>query len=133
MGVVINEKREGENVTYTHLISLTYETNKEKRSFSGTVFGNSHARIVQIYGYPLEINPEGHLLIYTNIDKPGMLASVGSILAAENINIAGLSLGRDNPGQKALTIINIDSPISSEILRKLEKIEGVLEVRAVKL
>lgn len=133
MGVVINEKREGENETYTHLISLSYETNKEKRSFSGTVFGNSHARIVQIYGYPLEINPEGHLLIYTNIDKPGMLASVGSILAAENINIAGLSLGRDNPGQKALTIINIDSPISLEILRKLEKIDGVLEVRAVKL
>ncbi len=133
MGLIINEERESDNVSYTHLITVQYETNKEERRFSGTVFGNSHARIVQIDDYHFEVVPDGHLLFYTNIDRPGMLASVGARLAAENINIAGLSLGRDKPGQKALTVINVDTPIPLEVLERLQKIDGVFEVRAVRL
>ncbi|HEY4612354.1 MAG TPA: phosphoglycerate dehydrogenase, partial [Bacteroidota bacterium] len=133
LGVVLVEEKESEHEAYTHLLTLEYETEKERRSFSGTVFGNAHLRIVAIDSYHLEINPEGHLLFYKNIDRPGMLATVGSILAQASINIAGLALGRDKPGQKALTIINIDSPIPVQIIRQLEAIEGVFEVKAVKL
>jgi D-3-phosphoglycerate dehydrogenase / 2-oxoglutarate reductase len=133
MGMAIDEERETENPAYTHLITVRYDTDKESRRFAGTVFGNSHARIVRIDDFHLEVNPEGSLLFYSNIDKPGMLASVGATLAGENINIAGLSLGRDKPGQKALTVINVDSPIPLNVLRKLEKIDGVYEVRAVRL
>ena len=41
-----------------------------------------------------------------------MLASVGAILVVEEINIAGLSLGRDKPGQRALTVSDVDSPLT---------------------
>ncbi len=133
MGLIVDEERESDNVSYAHLITVRYETSTEEHRFCGTVFGNSHARIVQIDDYHFEVVPEGHLLIYTNIDRPGMLASVGARLAAENINIAGLSLGRDKPGQKALTVINVDTPISMDMLRKLQKIDGVFEVRSVRL
>ena len=84
-------------------------------------------------GYWLEIVPEGTMLFYKNIDQPGMLAAVGSILAGAGINIAGLALGRDEPGKRALTIINVDSPIPHAILKKMEMIEGVFEVRSAKL
>ncbi|MGB2868602.1 MAG: phosphoglycerate dehydrogenase [Bacteroidota bacterium] len=132
-GVVLDEKRESDHEVYTHVVGLKYETDREQRSFAGTVFGNSQVRIVKIDGYHLEVNPEGHLLFYRNIDRPGMLARVGAELAAAGINIAGLSLGRDKPGQKALTIINVDSQIPPETLRKLEAMEGVFEVRLAKL
>lgn len=132
-GVVLDEKRESDHEVYTHVVGLKYETDKEQRGFAGTVFGNSQVRIVKIDGYHLEVNPEGHLLFYRNIDKPGMLARVGAELATAGINIAGLSLGRDKPGQKALTIMNVDSQIPLETLRKLEAIEGVFEVRLAKL
>ncbi|MCI0705912.1 MAG: phosphoglycerate dehydrogenase [Ignavibacteriae bacterium] len=132
-GIVIKEQKESEHAAYTHLLTVEYETDKEQKNFAGTVFGNSNLRVVKIDGYHLEINPEGHLLFYRNIDKPGMLATVGSILAQAGINIAGLALGRDMPGQQALTIINIDSPIPVQILRQLEKVDGVFEVRTVKL
>ena len=70
-------------------------------------------------------------MFYTNIDKPGMLASVGATLAGEKINIPGLSHGRHKRGQQALTVINVDSTLTEEVLGKLEKIDGVLEVRPV--
>jgi D-3-phosphoglycerate dehydrogenase len=133
MGLVIDEERESENDSYTHLITVRYQTVDEERRFSGTVFANSHARIVQIDNFHFEVVPQGHLLFYTNIDRPGMLASVGALLAAESINIAGLSLGRDQPGQKALTVINVDSPINADVLRRVQGIDGVFEARAVKL
>ncbi|MBF8248319.1 MAG: D-3-phosphoglycerate dehydrogenase, partial [Bacteroidetes bacterium] len=125
--------RESDHATYTHLVSLRYTTDQEARKFAGTVFGSTNVRIVRIDDYHMEINPDGHLLLYKNVDKPGMLAKVGAELAAAQVNIAGLALGRDNPGQKALTVMNVDSQISPEVLRKLEKIEGVFEMRLVKL
>ncbi len=133
MGITIDEERESDHASYTHLVTLTYQTDVEERRFAGTVFGNSHVRIVQIDDYHMEIHPEGHIVLYKNVDKPGMLARVGAELAKAEINIAGLALGRDNPGQKALTVINVDSGIPAQTLRKLEQIEGVSEVRTVKL
>ena len=83
--------------------------------------------------HTFEVNPEGFLLFYTNVDRPGMLASVGATLAVEKINIAGLSLGRDKPGQRALTVINVDSRLTEDILRKVEQIDGVFNLKAVHL
>jgi D-3-phosphoglycerate dehydrogenase len=133
LGVSLEEKREMDGGSFTHLIKVEYESEQGKRMAAGTVFENSLMRIVQMDGYRLEIVPEGTMLFYKNIDKPGMLAAVGSILASEGINIAGLALGRDEPGQRALTIINVDSPIRQDIIRKMEMIEGVFEVRSAKL
>lgn len=133
MGVVLSERKEADGGSYTHLITVEYESEQGKRVAAGTVFGNSHPRIVRVDEYYLEILPEGNLLFYRNIDRPGMLASVGSTLAAAGINIAGLALGRDHPGERAVTIINIDTPIPANILKNLEKIDGVFEVKQVRL
>ena len=132
-GVQLEETTGGESAAYTHLLALTVQTDRERRMFAGTVFGSSLLRLVQCDDYHLEVNPEGHLLFYRNIDRPGMLARVGSELASAGINIGGLALGRDNQGKNALTIVSVDSAIPAAVLGKLEAIEGVYEVRAVSL
>ncbi len=132
LGVVINETKSGANSTYTNLISVEFVTDKEKRTLGGTVFGNNEKRIVFIDKYHLELKPEGNMLCYTNIDKPGMLATVGKLLAEANINIAGLSLGRLDIGAEALTVINVDSEITKEVLSSILGIDGVKNVFAIK-
>jgi D-3-phosphoglycerate dehydrogenase len=132
-GITVSTRWQSEHSTYTHLISVRFETSNEQRTLSGTVFGNAHLRIVEADGYPLEINPEGYLLFYNNLDKPGMLAKVGTILASAGINIAGLALGRDKPGEQALTIINVDSPIPTPVLYQIGSIEGVSRVHFVRI
>jgi D-3-phosphoglycerate dehydrogenase len=133
MGVVLSERKEADGGSYTNLIQVEYESEQGRRIAAGTVFGNFHPRIVRVDEYFLEILPEGNLLFYRNIDRPGMLAGVGAVLAAAGINIGGLALGRDKPGERAVTIINIDTPIPSNVLRNLEHIDGVFEVKQVKL
>lgn len=132
-GITVSTRWQSEHSAYTHLVTVRFETTNEVRTLSGTVFGNSHLKIVEVDGYPLEINPEGYLLFYNNMDRPGMLAKVGTILAAAGINIAGLALGRDKPGEQALTIINVDSPIPQAILQEIGRVEGVRRVHFAKV
>ena len=133
LGLTVRQQLEAESGSYTHLIKLSYESDAGPHLLSGTVFGSASGRIVQVDDYLIELSPEGHMLFYRNIDRPGMLATVGSVLASSGINIGGLSLGRVTPGEKALTVINVDSAIPGEIIEKLRGIEGVFDVRSVHL
>ena len=97
----------------------------------GTVFGSNELRIVEINNYPVEFKPEGNILIYRNIDKPGMLASVSRELSLSNINIASLSLGRKSEGDYALTIVNVDSQINEEVKKSISTIDGIKDIYTV--
>jgi len=133
MGIITNEIKTGANSSYTNLLTVEFETDKETRSLSGTVFGSNEIRIVSIDSFHIELKPEGHMLVYKNIDKPGMLATVGKILADTDINIAGLSLGRLESGNEALTVINTDTEITHTALRQISSIKGVKDVLKVRI
>ncbi len=77
--------------------------------------------------------PEGNLLLYSNVDRPGMLASVGSILAKSRINIAGVSLGRDEVGKRALTVMSLDSGVAEAVLEEIRRVEGIFDAKLVYL
>jgi D-3-phosphoglycerate dehydrogenase / 2-oxoglutarate reductase len=132
-GIAVGQKSVPAAGPYTNLLRVECASGGRMRSVGGTVFGSDLLRIVQIDGYHLEITPQGHLLVYKNIDRPGMLAAAGSMLASEGINIAALALGRLGPGGSAMTVMNVDSPITGAVLGRLQGLEGVSEVRAVRL
>ena len=125
MKIAVNERKSEESSIYKNLVTVEIQTDKVKRKISGTVFGTNEIRIVQIDHYSFELNPKGYMLLYLNIDKPGMLASVGKILADGNVNIAGLSLGRIEKGREALTVITTDSEIPERLIKNIESINGI--------
>ena len=131
MKIVVEEIISTDHCEYLNLIETKIITSTSEWKFSGTVFGNKELRIVDINNYPVEFKPEGHLLIYSNIDKPGMLAAVSRELSSSNINIASLSLGRKSEGESALTIINIDSPINEKLLNSISSMDGIKGIYSV--
>ncbi len=133
MGILVNETKTGANQNYANLLTVEFITDKEQRLLAGTVFGNNEIRIVYVDKFHLELKPEGNMLFYYNIDKPGMLANVGKILAEANINIAGLSLGRFDVGKEALTVINVDSEIDKDVVISISSIDGIKNVAVVRL
>src|ERR1051326_3501543 len=132
-GISVQLRQSDEHGLYMHVLSVEYQTEKEQRQFSGTVFGADDARIVGIDEFHFEIKPEGNLLLYHNIDRPGMLASVSSILAKSNINIGGLSLGRLGPGKKALTVVSVDTKIPHPVPAQISRLDGVSDVKNANL
>jgi D-3-phosphoglycerate dehydrogenase len=67
------------------------------------------------------------------LDNPGVIGKLGSVLGTNNINIAGFHLGRVKEGDKAVAVINIDSQPNSETIQELREVEGVLNVSTVVL
>jgi D-3-phosphoglycerate dehydrogenase len=129
MGINVQEQRREDGRELLNSLSVMVETDRGKVDLMGTVFGSSSVRLVQIDGFRVEVNPEGYLLIYRNIDKPGFLARVGTILAASGVNIGGVSLGRTAAGAMALTVMNVDDPISQTLLGELSGLEGVTDLK----
>ncbi len=132
-GITTTAIREPGPGRYPLEIEAACSTGDADRVIAGTVFGHRDVRIICLDGYHFEVKPEGNLLVYYNTDKPGMLASVSSILARHSINIADLSLGRLKPGEKALTLIATDQPVSETILREIDKIGGISDIHSLEL
>ncbi|MFZ3131873.1 MAG: phosphoglycerate dehydrogenase [Desulfosporosinus sp.] len=65
-----------------------------------------------------------------NRNIPNMLSQLTSVFAKENINIPDMI--NKSRGQWAYTMLDIESPATPEIVKKLEAIEGVLKVRIIK-
>lgn len=128
-GVETHEVEHG----FINRIDVELVGGEEPVKIAGSLFGDSEPRIVRIQGFHMDVRPEGSILLYRNIDKPGMLARVVSILADEGINIAALALGRSEPGAEALTAINVDQEIPADVILGIEKLEGVFAVQPIHL
>lgn len=128
MGIHIEEIKSQPDGIYSNLFSAEIKSKEDGKTISGTVLINNDYRIVSFDGYQIEFKPEGNILIYYNIDKPGVLSKVSTLLAKSSINIAGLSLSRSGKGKKAVTIINIDEAADKNILDGMKKLEEVEDV-----
>ncbi len=132
-GIAFGENEVAADDVYSHLVRVSYETERETRVLHGSVFGHSKLRIVGVDEMRFEIAPEGTLLFYRNVDRPGMLAAVGAILAEAGINISGVALGRYGVGSQALTVMSLDSQISQKTMTKISSLGGVSDASQVRL
>lgn len=132
-GIKINEVKSSKEEEFVTLIQLEIKTDKEAKRIAGTLSANKQPRIIKIDEYYVELQPGGQLIIIQNLDQPGIIGNLGTLLGKQGINIAAMTFGRDKPGGKAITVLNVDSPVSAEILTKIKKLENILSARVIKL
>ncbi len=124
-GISLSQKFEKENPDYTNLIRIELESDTAKRMIGGTVFGDKELRIVMIDQFLVEFKPEGHIIIYNNIDKPGVIANVTQLLLKHNLNVAYVALSRDEEKKVAMTAIVVDGEVTRELLDEVRSVNGV--------
>ncbi|MDP6699466.1 MAG: ACT domain-containing protein, partial [Candidatus Latescibacteria bacterium] len=115
-GVRVDELRSSEHEDYASLITVVYQTDQGERLLSGTLFGKSESRLVRLDEYHFDAVPEGHMLFYVNDDVPGIIGHIGTAMGDHEVNIAQMSCGRRELGGQALTILNVDDPITAEVV-----------------
>lgn len=102
------------------------------RTLCGTVYGGE-AHIVHIDGYHVDIVPTGSMIITQHNDAPGIVGKVGTLLGNNHVNIAGMHLGREAAGGRAVMVLLIDEPISAELLQEIRSIAGMETAQLVTL
>lgn len=118
---------------YSNLISIKIKWKEGETTVSGTVVNIDDNRIVEINNCHLDLKASGNILITFHQDKPGIVASVASILAKNNINIAEMELGRKGMGKEAIMSLIIDSKLSDKVIKDISKIKEINEVKMVEL
>lgn len=90
--------------------------------------GGSRISIDKIDGINTGFSGECPTLIVHNMDQPGCIVAVTSMLAKKNVNIATMQVYRSAKGEQAVMVVECDQPISEDGIQWLEQVEGVLKV-----
>ncbi|MFN3172557.1 MAG: phosphoglycerate dehydrogenase [Hyphomicrobiales bacterium] len=128
-GIALEETKRGQEGAYETYMRLTVTTERQKRSVAGTVFADGKPRLIQIKGINMEGEFGEHMLYVTNNDKPGFIGRLGTLLGAEDINIATFNLGRAEKGDDAIALVQVDEPVSEDVLKKIEALENVVQAK----
>ena len=132
-GVQVDERLSSEHEDYASLITVVYHTSKGQRLLAGTIFGKSDPRLVHLDEYIFDAVPEGHMLFYINDDVPGIIGQIGTVMGSHNVNIAQMSCGRRQMGGQALTILNVDDPITTDVVDDILSREYISWAKQVSL
>jgi D-3-phosphoglycerate dehydrogenase len=132
LGMQVTESRLSAPGDYTDLLELSAVAEGRSVSVAGAFFGAT-PRIVSINKRPVEARPQGVVLVLENTDRPGMVGRIGTLLGAHGVNIATMSLSRNQAGGRALTVLNLDTRPSPELLAEIAASEDIHTAQVVEL
>ena len=90
--------------------------------------GGGRILINKIDDIDVNFTAEKPTLIVHNLDQPGHVAEVTSMLSHKSVNIATMQLYRDRRGGKAVMVIETDESIPEDSIVWLAHLEGVYRV-----
>jgi len=120
------------------VLKLTLHTQAGHSSASATVLHGNSPRLLNLDGIDIEAPLQGTLLSIRNLDVPGVIGRVGTILGENKINIANFALGRSHrsknvPQGSALAVVQVDGHVPKAGLDALRGVEAITEVQQVSL
>ncbi len=94
----------------------------------GESIGGSRINIASIDGLSANFSGDYPTLIVHNLDQPGHVAEVTSMLSHKSVNIATMQLYRAGRGGHAVMVIECDQEVPGESIQWLSHLEGIEKV-----
>ncbi|MEW6543004.1 MAG: phosphoglycerate dehydrogenase [Nitrospirota bacterium] len=132
-GIEVKEVKSSDAGDYTSVIRVRVEAGKQTHRLAGTLYHRKDPRVIEIDDFRVEVAPEGHMLFILNVDRPGVIGSVGQVLGDHQVNIARMQCSREERGGNALLIIGLDAPLPSGMLETIRRGQNILSVKLVDL
>ncbi len=109
--------------------------NKSENEFLliGSSIGGGNIEITNINHFDVRFSSIYPTLIIFHEDRASMIADVTNILRKENINIGHMDVDRKGRNKDAMTVIEVDSPITNEIIFKIKALPSTHAVNKVDL
>jgi D-3-phosphoglycerate dehydrogenase len=135
LGIECEQVKSSAHADYNDLIEVVVTCKDGKtRVIGGTLVGkNQLPRIVLIDGHGVEVNTDATLLVLKNKDVPGIVGFIGLTLGEDQVNIANMSLSRDQGEGFAVSVFELDSVPSEAAAKKITDHEAIEKYRIIKL
>lgn len=109
-------------------------TTSDEHSVAGALFGTAReGRITEINGFRIEVIPAGHMLVTRNVDVPGVIGRIGTILGVRGVNISHFHLGRRERGGEAMAVIATDAHLDDDTFNELRDAGQIISARRIAL
>ncbi len=108
-GIVIEERAADAPGDFATLVQSEVTTERKTYVAAGTLFGKQFLRLVRLGSYLLDAHIDGTLLVFTHMDRPGLIGFIGRTLGDEGVNIGQMNVGREQQGGEAIGVVNLDS------------------------
>ncbi len=130
--IKITESKSKTSEGYPSQISVKLSKKSEEKLVSGSIIGKE-PRIIQIDSYRIDIVPTGYMIVAKHEDHPNIIGPCCMILGKNNINIAGMQVGRIKMGGEAIMVLNVDSEVDDGILDEIRSVDGIIDAKLVML
>lgn len=117
---------------YENLLTMTAFTEEMRWTIRGSIL-HGVPNIVTIDDLWVEFVANGHILLTSHIDKPGMIGRVGTMLGEADVNISFMHVGRRAPRQQAIMVIGTDEKLSPSVCNALRSLTEFTWVRTIEL
>ena len=132
-GISIDETKNVEAQDVASSFSAKVVTDKTTRTVTGSIFGGTLMRIIEVDGFKIEMTPQGTVVIIFNDDKPGVIGAVGTTCGKHRINICTMGVGQKPAEQKAVLAVSLDKEPDEKAVEELGKLDFVNEIYVCKL
>ncbi|KAL1215775.1 D-3-phosphoglycerate dehydrogenase 1 [Cardamine amara subsp. amara] len=89
--------------------------------------------LTKVGSFEVDVTLEGSIILCRQVDQPGMIGTVGSILGESNVNVNFMSVGRIAPRKQAIMAIGVDDQPTKDTLKKIGEIPAIEEFVFLKL
>jgi len=118
---------------YQSAVKITITDHKQSFTIGGVVLGENNYRLSLINEFAFEVVPDGHMLTMVNLDQPGVIGQVGTLLGDHGVNISQFELSRNKPGGEAMSVIRVDSAVDRAVLERLRALPQVVSLRRIEI
>jgi D-3-phosphoglycerate dehydrogenase len=132
-GIQVKEVKSKDSGDYQSLLGVRLKSARKELFVAGTLFSKNEPWILRIDNFNVEVVPEGTMLFMHNNDKPGVIGNIGTLLGSNGINIARMHFGRESAGGRAVSVVNIDSPVTDKIIADIRKLPNILDVKVINI
>ncbi len=132
-GIEIVEQTSSQQGDFSTLLRVDLTTEKRTYSIAGTLFGNQFLRLVQLGQHHLDAFMDGVMLLFAHRDVPGLIGFIGTIFGKHRVNIAQMTVGRQQAGGEAIAVLNLDNLPSEEAIKEVRAHPQISSLHVVKL
>ncbi|CAA0829511.1 D-3-phosphoglycerate dehydrogenase 2-chloroplastic [Striga hermonthica] len=138
-GIRISEERAlSDSSTESPIQSIQVQISSVKSKFASALLENGNISIegkvkygdphlTRVGPFSVDVSLEGNVILCRQVDQPGMIGRVGSILAESNVNVSFMSVGRVVKRTKAIMAIGVDEEPDKDTLRKIGEVPAIEE------
>jgi D-3-phosphoglycerate dehydrogenase len=132
-GIEIVEQSNPKKGDFSTLLRAEVVTEKKTYTAAGTLFGHQFLRLVQLGPFHLDAFLDGVMLIFTHRDVPGLIGFIGTIFGKHHVNIAQMTVGRQQAGGEAIAVLNLDNYPPEDALKEVRAHPQISSLSVVKL